>query len=549
MIWFRRRVLSLLLSATLMASIIFPLCLYAGAGKEKYIQPQPGKPEYGGIYRRGLGNDPATLDPAKITDIYEEVVVQQIFDGLVQYSENLMVIPCLASSWESSRDNLSWVFHLKKDARFHNGRKVTAHDFVYTFLRILHPSTGAGAASLILQIKGATAFREGKAEGVEGLRAVDDHTLEILLSEPNPTFIAILAMINLSVVPREEIERMGDAFGTRPVGTGPFQFVHWKRNTEIALQNYQNYHEGRPYLDQIIFRIFSGTSSDDMFIKFENGELDDSLVPVSKRNEILNDQRYKFYRRPSLSIRMLVMNNNYEYLRDRRVRQALNYALDKEKMSEELGKGRLIPATGLIPKGIAGYQPYDTNYPYSPEKAAQLLKEAGYPGGKGLPIIQFWSSVKSTGLLAEDDAIKNYLAAIGVKMEFNYLTDWPAFKKMLQEGKAPIFKYSWEADVPDPDNILGSLFHSKSPTNRAFYQNSRIDALIEKARIESDYRKRISLYSTIQDMIMEDAPVILLNYLAYERVFQNYVRGLEGTALGDHYFSLKRVWFDYGTSP
>ena len=113
---------------------------------------------------------------------------------------------------------------------------------------------------------------------------------------------------------------------------------------------------------------------------------------------------------------------------------------------------------------------------------------------------------------------------------------------MLQEGRAPIFKYSWQADVPDPDNILSLLFHSQSPTNRAFYSNPAVDDLIGKAQSESDYRKRISLFSDVEDMVMEDAPVILLNYLAYERVFQPYVQNIKGNALGDHYFPLKRVW-------
>ncbi|KPJ84087.1 MAG: hypothetical protein AMS17_16700, partial [Spirochaetes bacterium DG_61] len=184
----------------------------------------------------------------------------------------------------------------------------------------------------------------------------------------------------------------------------------------------------------------------------------------------------------------------------------------------------------------------DLNYPYSVEKAENLLAQAGFPGGRGLPVIQFWSSVKSQGLLAEDEEITRYLADIGVEVQFNYLTDWPTFKKMLQDGKAPIFKYSWQADVPDPDNILNSLFHSKSPTNRAFYSNPKIDVLIEKAQNESDYGKRITLFAEVEDRIMEDAPVILLNYLAYERVFQPYVRNITGNALGDHSFSLKRVW-------
>jgi ABC-type transport system substrate-binding protein len=152
--------------------------------------------------------------------------------------------------------------------------------------------------------------------------------------------------------------------------------------------------------------------------------------------------------------------------------------------------------------------------------------------------------VKSKGLLIEDEGITRYLSRIGVSVNFHYLTDWPKFKKMLQEGDAPIFKYSWQADVPDPDNILSMLFHSTSPTNRAFYSNPEVDALIEKAQNESDYPKRISLFSEIEGLVMEDAPVILMNYLAYERVFQPYVRNIKRNALGDHAFPLKHVWLE-----
>jgi ABC-type transport system substrate-binding protein len=283
-----------------------------------------------------------------------------------------------------------------------------------------------------------------------------------------------------------------------------------------------------------------------MFNEFEMGNLEDSLFPVAKRDSVMKDQKYSILRRPSLTIRLFVMNNQTEPFNNKLVRQAFNYAIDKDQISADIGKGRLIPATGFLPPGMAGYKPDDTNYPYSPERARELLNEAGFPGGEGLGVIQFWSSVKSDALLAEDEAIRRYLSEVGIAVEFNYLTDWPEFKKILEEGKAPIFKYSWEADVPDPDNILSSLFHSKSTTNRAFYNNPRTDSLIENAQNNTDYSKRISLYSEIQDMIMEDAPVILLNYRAYERIFQKYVRDFEGTALGDHYLSLKSIWLDSG---
>jgi oligopeptide transport system substrate-binding protein len=498
--------------------------------------------EYGGVYRRGLGHDPATLDPAYISDIYEEVVVQQIFEGLVQYSDNLMVVPCIAESWESSRDNLRWVFTLKKGVTFHNGREVTAEDFVYTFTRILDPDTGSLAAPLLSKIEGARGFMAGETGSVSGIEAVRRYTLEIRLSEPFPPFIAALAMVNLGVVPHEEVERRGTFFGIAPVGTGPFMFDEWARNERIVLKGYEGYHEGRPYLDEVQFRIFPGASSENMFEEFLNGNLEDSLIPVGKRQEVMEEQKYGVFRRPSLIIRLLVMNNTVFPFTDVRIRQAFNYAIDKEKLSDDVGKGRLIPANGLIPLGMAGYEPGDANYPYSPEKAKALLAEAGYPEGKGLPVIQFWSSVNAKGPLAEDKEIEKYLSAVGIKVEFNYLTDWPAFKKLIQQGRAPLFKYSWEADIPDPDNILSSLFYSESPTNRAFYTNSEVDKLIRNAQNETNYGKRLSLYAEAQDLIMQDAPVILLNYLAYERVFQPYVMDFEGKALGDHYFTMKRVW-------
>lgn len=540
----KQAVLLLCAVVVVVSVIFFPLDCVAGSDKDSGITAT-GKRDsvrYGGVYRRGLGNEPTILDPARISDIYETIVTQQIFEGLVQYSDNLMVIPCLAKSWDSSRDNLQWTFHIRKGAQFHNGREVHAEDFVYSFHRVFAPGLESVAASFPSVIKGADAYRKGEAERIEGLVATGTYTLEIELSEPYSPFIAMLAMVNFSVVPKEEAEALGDAFGTRPIGTGPFIFDHWHPGSEVGLRANEDYYDGKPYLDEVIFKIFPGASAEEMFQEFENGNLEDSILSVSVREQVYEEEKYLILHRPSLVLRFFVMNNQTMPFGDKKVRQAFNYAIDKETLSVEVGRGRLIPATGLIPEGMAGYRPDDTNYPYDVDRAKMLLNEAGFPEGKGLPPIQFWSSVKSKGLLAEDERITGYLSDIGVHVQFNYLTDWPKFKKMLQEGRAPIFKYSWQADVPDPDSILSLLFHSQSPTNRAFYSNPAVDNLIGKAQSESNYSKRISLFSDVEDMIMKDAPVILLNYLAYERVFQPYVQNIKGNALGDHFFPMKRVW-------
>jgi peptide/nickel transport system substrate-binding protein/oligopeptide transport system substrate-binding protein len=533
--------------------VLFLLCLFVpftalfGSGEEKIDRPDDGggsEIAYGGTYRKGLSNEPTTLDPARLTDEYEVVVTHQLFDGLVQYSDNLMVIPCIARNWESSRDNLTWTFHLRKGVRFHNGREVVAEDFVYSFTRILDPEVESVAASFFSVIRGAKEFREGKVDEVTGLKALNRYTLKIELSEPYSPFIAVLAMVNFAVVPREEVEGLGDEFERRPVGTGPFKFHNWEPNREIAIRANLEYFEGRPYLDEVLFRIFPGATAEQMFQEFEKGNLEDSLLSSAVREQVRNEGKYVVMHRPSLVIRFFMINNQTEPFADKLVRQAFNYAIDKETISLEAGRGRLIPATGIIPEGMAGYNPDAHNYPYSVDKAKQLLSQAGFPEGRGLPEIQIWSSVKSKGLLIEDEGITRYLSRIGVKVNFNYLTDWPEFKKMLQDGKAPIFKYSWQADVPDPDNILSMLFHSASPTNRAFYSNPEVDALIERAQKESDYPKRISLFSEVEKLVMEDAPVILMNYLAYERVFQPYVRNIRRNALGDHASPLKRVWLE-----
>ena len=526
----------------ILACYCAPLLLYAGGGEKKSVPPV--QPEHGGVYRRGLEHDPVTLDPAKITDMYEVVVMQQIVEGLVQYSDNLMVVPCIAESWESSRDNLQWMFHLKKGVKFHNGREVKAEDFVYTFSRILDPATDSGAASLIMPIKGASEFFSGKAEYVEGLKARGPYTLEILLSEPYPPFISVLAMVNFGVVPQEEVIKTGTDFGLQPVGTGPFRFESWDRNREIVLAANDEYHEGKPYLDQVVFNIFPGGTTELMYGEFERENLEDSLLPADAQEQVFEENRYQVLHRPSLTIRLFIMNNEIPPLDDRRIRQAINYAIDKDRIALEIGRGKLITASGLIPQGMAGWSPDDENYPYDHEKARKLLEEAGFPGGKSLPIIEFWSSVTSKGPLAEDEAVKKYLSEVGIQASFNYITDWPAFKKLIMAGKAQVFKFSWGADVPDPDSIISPLFHSKSAQNIAHYVNPKVDQMIERAQNESDYQKRVSQYAEAENLIMEDAPVILLSYLAYIRVFQPYVRNFEGKALGDQYFSLKWVWLD-----
>jgi len=503
---------------------------------------RPASPQYGGTYRRPLGNNPSTLDPALIADNYGFTVAQQIFDGLVQYDSALTIVPAIAETWKGSRDGLSWTFYLRKGVKFHNGREVTADDAVYSFSRILDPKTGSKAAEVFLKIKGAKEFAEGRAKTVQGLRALDRYTLQIELTEASAPFVASLAIGYAKIVPREAIEGLGSAFGSRPVGTGPFKFSHWKKEEEIVLEANRDYFAGRPYLDRLEYKVFPGHEMDAMFAKFEHGELEDTIIPAAEIDRAQNNPRYQFVRRPILRVRFFGFNTTQGPLSNRLVRQAFVLAINREALVRDINKSRYKAAQGFLPPGTYGYDPQFRPYPFDPKRARALLVRAGYPDGKGLPVFQIWSSAKATDIEREHEALQRYLADVGIRVEFQYNTNWPSFNSQVYEGKYSIFRYGWVADVPEPDNFLYRLFHSQSRNNFTHYRDERVDHLLDRARAEQVLNKRIELYREAERLIMEDSPVIPLNYDSYERLFQPYVRSIEISALGDPYIPMRKIW-------
>jgi ABC-type transport system substrate-binding protein len=199
------------------------------------------------VYRRPLGNEPATLDPARISDIYGRSVAQQIFDGLVEYDQTLTIVPALAQYWKASRDGLTWTFTLRKGVRFHNGREVTADDVVFSLTRLLDPKVRSTAADLFTNIQGAQSFREGRASSVRGITALDASTVRVVLDEAQVPFVSMLAIGHAKILPRDLLTQQGDAFGSAPVGTGPFRFERWERRKEIVLAaNADYFGGGRP---------------------------------------------------------------------------------------------------------------------------------------------------------------------------------------------------------------------------------------------------------------------------------------------------------------
>jgi peptide/nickel transport system substrate-binding protein/oligopeptide transport system substrate-binding protein len=422
---------------------------------------------------------------------------------------------------------------------------VTASDFVFSLTRILNPETRSPAASLLLGIQGARAYHEGRSSTIPGLRAPDPYTLKIQLEQPFAPFLSILAMVNAKVVPHEAI---GPGFNTRPVGTGPFSFNIWERGQEILLTANEDYYAGRPFLNSFRFRIYSNIEWEKIFDDFGKGLLDHSIIPSNKYDTISQNtalfQNYTFVSKPTLNLVYIGMNVNVPPFNDPRFRQAIYHAVDTKRIVQEITKRGSIPAKGILPPGIAGFNPHLEGYQYDPEKARRLLEETGYPKGRGIPPIEIWTVSKSESVQNELKAYQDYLAALGIRLVTRVAENWSEFIKRIDEKKAPMYYAAWYADYPDPDNFLYVLCHSQSKTNRMGYQNVEVDRLLEQARRETDYMRRIELYREIEKMVMKEAPIICQHVNSFNYLFQPWVGGMQVSFLGDAYLPFRQVWIE-----
>src|SRR5215813_12184162 len=503
---------------------------------------------FGGVYRRPLTGNPSSLDPAHATDIYARTVVNQLFDGLVQFDSHLNPVPAIAGFWEASVNGQVWTFYLRKGVRFHNGREVIANDFVYSFTRILDPAVRSPVTDSFNYIRGVEDFQAGKIPWVEGLQAPDRYTLQISLKEPYAPFLAALAMFNAKVVPREEVAKLGEQFGHHPVGSGPFAFVRWQQKQEIVLQAYNFYYEGRPFLEQIVFKISTDKQFEEDFATFLKGELEETIVPSSKEEEIRKDpgyQHYTYLTKPLLHLLYIGLNTQKAPFTDRKVRQAFNYATNRKAIVEEIRQGVCsVSANGILPPGMPGYNPDLVGYYYNPRRAKQLLAEAGYPGGKGIPVLELWFSSKEDTVRQELEAYREDLAELGITVKIHQAADWPTFMTILEEQKPAMFRLAWYSDIPDPDSFFYPLVFSQSKINRTSYRNPQVDRLLEEARSRTDYQQRIRLYQDIEKLVLDDAPWISQHHSMFEYLYQPYVQGIQTNALGVHYIPMKKVWLE-----
>jgi oligopeptide transport system substrate-binding protein len=501
------------------------------------------------VFRYNESSNIATLDPAFAKNQSIIWAVHQLYSTLVETDPHLNIAPLLAKRWEVSGDRLVYTFYLRNDVFFHDnevfhggkGRKMTAHDVEYSFRRITDNNTASSGAWIF----------NNRIDTVDGFRALNDTVFQLKLVRPFTPVLGLLSMQYCSIVPREAVEKYGKDFRNHPCGTGPFVFKSWEEGQAMVFLKNERYFEkdsngvSLPHLDAIKTTFFTNKATE--FLLFRQGKLDFiNDIDASFKDEILSKKgvlkeewhgKIVLSKHPYLNteyLGILVDSNKGAVktspLRIKKIRQAINYGFDRRKLMMYLRNSIGIPAeSGFIPAGLPSFDPEIVKgYTYDPSKARQLLKEAGYPDGSGMPAIKLLTIAiysELAGFIAKE------LENIGINLKVEVVQ-----KSLLLEqtakSEAPFFRASWIADYPDAENYL-SVFYGKNPAppNYTRYNNPRFNHLYEQALLVTDDSVRNRFYQQMDRMIIEDAPVVPLWYDEVIRLVQTNVRNFPPNGL------------------
>lgn len=497
----------------------------------------------------------ATLDPAFASNLPTIWPTVQLFNGLVQLNDSLKVEPAIAKSWDISPDKTLYTFHLRNDVTFHDdpafpkgiGRRVVASDFVYSFGRILDDNVASPGRWIF---SGLDTTFHGK-----GFFALDDSTFQVKIKTPAPFFLGMLAMPLTYVVPSEAVALYKDDFRKHPVGTGPFMFKMWREGEMLVLVKNPKYFEfdknGKrlPYLKAVNISFITDKYSE--FMEFIRGNLDFiSGINQSTKDEIITNSgklnpkygdRIKMLTSPYLNTEYLGITQNLPKnhpLMNPLVRKAIAIGFDRQKMLKYLRKNMALAAeNGIIPQSIPYYTPNSKPYAYNPTLAAELLRQAGYPNGKGIAPIKLTSTEDYADLL---EFIQHDLSAIGIAIEID-IVPGPSFRQQMASGKLAFFRGSWIADYPDPENYM-ALFYSKNESpngpNYTRFKSQEFDNLYLESFLESG-GNRSKTFEKMNQLLAEQTPAIPLYFDKAVRFVKKNIVGLEPNPM--NYLYLKKA--------
>ncbi len=444
--------------------------------------------------------DPRSLDPALSTDVPTGEVVTLLFDNLTQFTPDGGLEPGLASRWETDASGLGYTFHLRAGPTFHDGRPILAPEVRQALLRALDPAVKGGRPWPLYPIAGAQAYAAGTATDVAGIRVVDDSTIVFHLTEPLNIFPKLLAMPVAAIVPTP----VPDGFDQHPVGSGPWRFVSWAHDDALVLARNEAYWGGAPATDTLRIRIIPEALTE--AAEYESGRLSVVEIPYGETRRWEKQHGAEVQRRPALRAVYVAINTTRGPLRDARVRQALNHAVDIRSILATVVQGRGVLAAGAIPPSLAGYDSTRAPYAFDARLARKLLADAGY--GAGLKLTLWRTQRSDFARIAQ--AIQQDLAQVGVTVEI-VERDAASARAAARKGEADLFLTDWWADYPDGENFTYPLFYSANQGtggNLAFYADSALDRLILRARSTGSEVEKAALLRQVDQRVFDAAPWI-----------------------------------------
>lgn len=503
-------------------------------------------PRAGGTLRFASQDSIRTLDPAIAYDEVSMYPLQALFATLVGYGQQgLDLQPELAERWELVDDGTTYRFWLRPGITYSTGQPIVAADFELALERAL-TTADSPFGSMLTDVVGADEVLAGTLRDCPGIVAVSDRELVIRLRRPAPAFLYVLALKFASPQRADHLAASGSQLRSRPLASGPYELASWNEGSRIVLRKNPRYWDNaRGHLAQI--EILENIASDTQFLMFERGELDAIAKMTAADHLWITSQPawaphvHQTIPMSSQGSRMSVGTKPFD---DRRVRQALNYAISKDRQIKLLN-GRAVAAHGLLPPGMLGRDDTLAPYPYDPAKARALLAEAGYPDG----FAAVYTSITSPEVEMLALSIQSDLAAVGVKIEIETMS-LNTYGIAIGKPGGPAFGFNaWVGDFPDPTNFLDAKFHSRSITaenspNDARYSYPELDALLDAARTDLDPASRAATYRRAEKLLYDDAPWIWGLHGLSTEVTQPYVRGYVPSPLWMSDFTYS--WLDVG---
>jgi ABC-type transport system substrate-binding protein len=486
------------------------------------------------VFQSGESTNPREYDPATSHSGGDRLV----FGGLVSFDPDANIVPDLAESWQVE-GGVIYTFTLRANARFHDGRPVTAHDVVYSWERAANPELESDTVLTYLgDIVGVKEMRAGRADHISGLEVIDEHTLRVTIDGPKSYFLHKLTYATAFVLDRANVES-GPAWYRTPNGTGPYRLVRWDRLEMQLYERNDDYHLDPPAIPYVAVKLYAGVG----LRLYEMGDIDVTGVGYWNAQRVLDPAdplHDDLLTTVNLCTSFVVFDVEQPPFDDPKVRQAFAMAFDRQQYIDVLLEGFPLPAKGLYPPGLPGYNADLPGLPYDPGQARRLLAESEYGGPEGLPSIIYTNG--GYGSYGGNALAEMWQRNLDVVITVEYLAPDTYQDKIDAGYHGQLFDGGWCADYPDPENFADVLFHSDSSQNEGNYSNPELDTLLEQARVEQDVSTRMAMYQEAEKMIIEDAPVLFVSHSLSHVLVRSHIQGYVLTQVG---VPLERfLWID-----